>query len=106
MIRDGQEIYVPMLEAGINWYEARGAGEFYLGGEREVRIRLESFFTKDVRYSVLRCDGFPERPDRCTRVRLEISMKDASSITCRAYDLGFGDIYRAEGDMVEATISL
>ena len=62
MIRDGQETYIPLLEAGINWYEAKGASEFYLGDDREIRIRLESFFTKDVRYSVLRCDGFPKRP--------------------------------------------
>ncbi|MBQ9361232.1 MAG: hypothetical protein IJT96_09390 [Lachnospiraceae bacterium] len=104
MIRDGQETYIPLLEAGINWYEAKGASEFYLGDDREIRIRLESFFTKDVRYSVLRCDGFPKRPARCTRVRLEVAMKDNSCVSCKAYDLGFGDIYKSSGDTVETEV--
>ena len=104
MIRDGQETYVPLLAAGTNWYEAKGAGEFYLGADKEIRLRVESFFTKDVRYSVLRCDGFPKRPDGCTRVRLEVSMKDASSVTCKVYDLGFGDIFRSSGARVETEV--
>lgn len=104
MIRDGQEVYVPLLNAGINWYEAKGACEFYLGSDKEIRLRIESFFTKDVRYSVLRCEGFPKRPEGCTRVRLEISMKDASSVHCTAYDLGFGDIFRSSGVKVETEV--
>lgn len=104
MMRNGQETYVPILEAGVNWYEAKGAGEFYLGEDKEIRIKLESFFTKDVRYSVVRCDSFPKRPDRCTRVRIELSMKDSSSIICRAYDLGFGEIFKTRHDQVETEI--
>ncbi|MCR5773970.1 MAG: hypothetical protein K6G42_02675 [Lachnospiraceae bacterium] len=104
MLRDGQEIYVPLLEAGINWYDARGKCEFYLGEDKEIRLKIESYFTKDVRYSVLRCDSFPGRPVRCTRVRLEVSMKDASCILCKVYDLGFGDIYRSAGDTAVAEV--
>ncbi|MBQ7583399.1 MAG: hypothetical protein IJT24_02210 [Lachnospiraceae bacterium] len=104
MMSNGQEIYVPILEAGVNWYEAGGAGEFYLDTDREIRIRLESYFTKDVRYSVVRCDSFPKRPKGCTRVRLEVSMKDPSCVVCRAYDLGFGDIYRTSQESVETEI--
>ncbi|MBO5550539.1 MAG: hypothetical protein J5966_01150 [Lachnospiraceae bacterium] len=104
MIRDGQEIYVPVLTAGTNWYEAKGASEFYLGNDMEIRLRIESFFTKDIRYSVLRCDGFPKRPEGCTRVRLEIGMKDASCVVCRACDLGFGDIFKSSGAEVETEV--
>ncbi len=104
MIRGGQEVYVPLLDAGVNWHEAKGACEFYLDIDREIRIRLESFFTKDVRYSVLRCDTFPKRPGKCTRVRLELSMKDSSCVVSKAYDLGFGDMFRSFGDMVETEI--
>ena len=104
MMRNGQETYIPLLEAGVNWYEAKGSSEFYTDADREIRVRLESFFTKDVRYSVLRCDSFPKRPDRCTRVRLEVSMKDSSCILCRAYDLGFGDIFGPAQDAVETEI--
>lgn len=104
MMRNGQEVYVPLLDAGVNWHEAKGACEFYLDTDREIRIRLESFFTKDVRYSFLRCDSFPKRPGRCTRVRLELAMKDSSCVLCRAYDLGFGDLFRSFGDIVETEI--
>lgn len=104
MIRDGQEIYVPLLEAGIHWYEAHISTEFYLGDDKEIRLKLQSFFTKDVRYSVVRCETFPERPSRCTRVRLELEMKDNSCIICRAHDLGFGEIYRSSGDIIEQEV--
>ena len=106
MVRDGQETYVPLIDAGTNWYEAKGVGEFYLGEDREIRIRLESFFTKDVRYTVLRCDGFPKRPAGCTRVRLEVSLRDPSVIECTAYDLGFGDIFKSAGDKVFTEITI
>ncbi len=104
MIRNGQETYVPLLNAGVNWYEAKGEGEFYLDSDREIRLRLESFFTKEVRYSVVRCDRFPLRPSKCTRVKLEVSMKDASCISLKVYDLGFGDIFRTSQESVEAEI--
>ena len=45
MIRNGQEIYVPLLEAGTNWYEAKGSSEFYMDSDHEIRVKLESFFT-------------------------------------------------------------
>jgi hypothetical protein len=104
MIRDGQEIYVPLLEAGIHWYEAHISTEFYLGDDKEIRLKLQSYFTKDVRYSVVRCESFPDRPAKCTRVRLELEMKDNSCILCRAYDLGFGEIYRSSGDVIEQEV--
>ena len=101
---NGQETYVPMFCAGINWYEAKGAGEFYLDSDREIRIRLESYFTREVRFSAIRCDTFPKRPSGCTRVRLEVKMKDSSCLLCRVYDLGFGDIYHTSQEMVETEI--
>lgn len=106
MIRNGQEIYVPLLEAGTNWYEAKGSSEFYMDTDQEIRVKLESFFTRDVRYSVIRCDSFPSRPAGCTRVRLEASMKDSSSILCKTFDLGFGDIFGPSPDAVETEIFL
>ena len=74
--------------------------------DQEIRVKLESFFTRDVRYSVIRCDSFPSRPAGCTRVRLEASMKDSSSILCKTFDLGFGDIFGPSPDAVETEIFL
>ena len=106
MITDGQEIYHPLLSAGVNWYEANGETEFMLGEDQEIRIRVENYFTKDIRYSVIRADAIPKRPDRCTRMRLKVSMKDASTVHCEAIDLGFGEIFRTAGDSLEADIYL
>ena len=104
--QDGQETYVPLIEAGVNWYEAGGMTEFMLGEDQEIRIRMENFFTKDIRYSVIRADAFPKRPDRCTRVRLKVSMKDVSTMHCVAEDLGFGEIFASSKEAVEADIYL
>ncbi len=103
---DGQEVYVPLIDSGINWYEAKGMTEFMLGEDQEIRIRMENFFTKDIRYSVIRADAFPKRPDRCTRVRLKVKMTDVSTMHCEAEDLGFGEIFASSGEAVEADIYL
>ncbi|MCR5746813.1 MAG: hypothetical protein K6G03_03825 [Lachnospiraceae bacterium] len=104
MITDGQEIYWPILTAGVNWYEANGETEFMLGEDQEIRIRVENYFTKDVRYSVIRGDSFPKRPDRCTRMRLKVYMVDVSTVHCEATDLGFGEIFKSSGEVVSAKI--
>ena len=38
--------------------------------------------------------------------RLEASMKDSSSILCKTFDLGFGDIFGPSPDAVETEIFL
>ena len=103
---DGQEVYRSLIDAGTNWFEASKVTEFMLGEEREIRIRVASYFSRDERISVIRTDSFPKRPDRCTRVRLEVKMKDAEDLICTAYDLGFGDIYASSGESVTAAIEL
>lgn len=103
---DGQETYLGLVYAGSNWYDAKRELEFMLGEDREIRIRIESYYTTEVRYSVIRAEEFPQRPDKCTRVRFCFEMKDTDLMEIEAYDLGFGEIYRSSGNVIKTRVYL
>ncbi len=101
---DGQETYLGLVNAGTNWFDAKGEVEFMLGDDREIRIRIESYFTTEVRYSVIRAEDFPKRPAKCTRVRFHMEMKDTDLMECEAADLGFGEIFNSTGKIIKAKV--
>ena len=51
-------------------------------------------------------EGLPDRPDRTTRLRVVLSMPSANSLRVQISDLGFGEIFPAEGGVWEKTFAV
>ena len=104
--REGCEKVIWAVDAGNSWYDAKAEKEVLLGSDREVIVVLHSVSSKNERNTVLRLDWIPERPDHCSRVRLEFFFKSVSKLAIRITDLGFGELFRSTGIMKEEIIDL
>ena len=106
MIREHKSRLI-LIPPGQYWYGAGAYAEVmpreqdYLDILVEPMERRES--SRTVRVSL---SGFPRRPERCTKLAVEVSFTDAEHLKVRVTDLGFGDLFPAEGTVAEETIHL
>ena len=102
----GEELYVALVDAGVNWYEAVAKYDFILAGEPVIPIIVTPLDGKDVRVIRIELHGIPVRPARATRVTVRISFKSEQLAVVRVYDLGFGEMYSSSGKVWDQEIPL
>ncbi len=93
----GKETYYPLVNAGINWYEAHHVCEFILNGERELRVLSQPMAEGEKVVHMMRFPGLPSRPERATRLRMTVWFSSATCCHIEVEDLGFGGLYRSSG---------
>ena len=93
----GKETYYPVVSAGINWYEAHHTCEFIPDGERSVSLITRPMTGGLEVTHVLRLTGFPDRPNRATRLRLTVYFTSPDCCVTEVEDLGFGGFYKPSG---------
>lgn len=87
MFRQGEETYVALLDAGVNWYEAEHTFTFYQRGDNE----LELIFTpltggEQQRVKIVLEDMLPGM----SRMSARIFLTDVKTLVLEIEDLGFG----------------
>ncbi len=92
-----EEIYLPLVDAGINWYDVRVRKEIYLGREKELRLLLTPLTGRNEHYAIVRLSDIPPRPEHATRIRVSLSMDCEDFIRVTVEDLGFGEIFPGSG---------
>ena len=101
--RQGEESYQPLLDAGINWYEAQNTTEFYLLEGRAVEILITSLTGKGSRIARI----VPEElQEGITRLRIHVEMKDETHLQVELEDLGFGEFRGATHHIWKEEIEL
>lgn len=87
IFRRGQDSYYALLDAGVNWYEAEGALEFYLQDGNRIELMLTSVIGGNNRLAAINLEGLPEG---CCRLRMHLHLKDEKHLLVEIEDLGFG----------------
>ena len=101
--RQGEESYQPLLDAGINWYEAQNDMEFYLLEGRDVEILITSLTGKGSRIARI----VPEElQEGITRLHIRVEMKDETHLQVELEDLGFGNFRTATHHIWKEEIEL
>lgn len=106
LLRSGSEVYDPIVDAGVNWYDVNETREVLLGREKEVRLVLTPLTGKNARYAVIRLYDLPDRPERCSRIRIKLSMKSDNVMSIKIIDLGFGELFPSTGRSFQEEITL
>ena len=76
-----------VVDAGINWYEAKNTMEFYLLEGRAVEILITSLTGKGNRIARI----VPEElQEGIIRLRISVEMRDDTHLKVELEDLGFG----------------
>ena len=102
----GQDSYLVLLNAGVNWYEIKAAAEFILAENNELTFRISSLTGNVVYDETMVLDELPERKIGTTRIRLEMKMVSENTIWVEVADLGFGEFYPSTGKKWEKEIVL
>ncbi|MDO4265388.1 MAG: DUF5716 family protein [Eubacteriales bacterium] len=89
-----REERILLTEAGTPWTEAGGRVEVIPSRQDYIGIDIvpvdKSRKQKNVKIPLM---GFPTRPDRCTRVQIELSFSSARKLKLCLRDKGFGEIF-------------
>jgi hypothetical protein len=97
---------VTLAEEGETWYEINKSIEVIPEGEAELEIILKNIMTRDVIREKIRLKQLPDRPDRMTRLEINLTCKDKSTGIITVNDLGFGEIFPETGRIMEFSIEI
>lgn len=106
VVRRGNDAYLALLDAGVNWYEAQKECEFLLEEKNTFSLRITPLNGKEVREVSVTLNGLPARPARTTRIRMKVDMTDAVTVRISMEDLGFGEFFPATHKFWEETFEL
>ncbi len=112
ILRQGRESYYALLDAGINWYEARHTAEIYVQGGNELALTITPLVWKPpeskealsgsrtvkIRLEGLACPA--------ARIRLHVEMESENCLLVEAEDLGFGQFRMPEGQVWRETVEI
>ena len=103
LMRRGEETYLALLDAGVNWYNAHAELEFYLREEKELELIITDLTGRGVREERILLDGLP---GDMGRMRMELYLPRENVLVAELEDLGFGEYRASEGRRWTQEISL
>ncbi len=95
VVRRGIDSYFALLDAGVNWFEANNEFEFILESGDSFMVLVTPLNGKDVEMVEVNLNGLPARPERTTRLYLQVDMISENKVQLRIEDKGFGEIFPA-----------
>lgn len=97
VMREGEDAYMALLDAGKNWYEVSKECDLILDNEDTIQMQVTPVDGKKVRELQFYLDGCPKRPPRATRIHMEVRMLSETRLYVKVTDLGFGEFFPASG---------
>lgn len=99
VLRQGEDSYLALLDAGINWFDAKKECEFILENGSEISVLVTPLNGMQAQEVVLHMDGLLERPKKTTRIHMKIYMNGEHKIIVELTDLGFGELFPSSGQV-------
>ncbi len=97
--------FLPLIDAGESWYDAKGECEVILDGEPEIEFYIQRPESREAHTEVLELTDLPARENRTTRLRIEARPISDVAVSITITDLGFGEISPSSGKNWEHTIT-
>ena len=99
MITDqsGRQKYYPVMDAGVNWYDAKKSWDILLEDENKLRFIITPLNNRNRREAVMTLENINVKEDMFTRVRLSIEFLSQNHFTISAHEMGFGEFLESQG---------
>ena len=104
MLVMGSRAYHPLISAGSNWYESSASCELILDRREDLVLSISSMETGEKKKVCMSLPGLPQRPNRTTRLLLELRYQSPKECRITVRDLGFGDMFPAQKKVWTETI--
>ena len=85
------------MDAGNNWYETSAEFDIILESGNTVEFVITPLTGENVSSRLITLEGLPERPQRTTRLNIQIEMSAVNQAVVTVTDMGFGEIFRSSG---------
>ncbi len=106
VLRQGEESYYALLDAGVNWYEARCSCEFYVRRKALVGLVITPLIAGTVTQVPIALKGLPLQTGtgageggacELARIRMQLYLEGENQLCVELEDMGFGEIRPAAG---------
>ncbi|MDO4273023.1 MAG: DUF5716 family protein [Eubacteriales bacterium] len=100
----GSPTYYPLIEAGNNWYECKAYCEFILDDTQELVFVVSTFGEQEKKRVAMQLPGLPKRPNKTTRLSLDLQYVSRKECRITVKDLGFGEMYPGSGKIWKESV--
>jgi len=104
--QDGMIKEVVLTKEAVPWYEVNESVEVILDAEQEIEIYLKNIMSREIVKKKLLLNNLPERPNRMTRLLINLTCLERTTAKINVMDLGFGAIYEGTDRSWELTFEL
>ncbi len=106
VVHKGQELSITLAAAGDSWKDTGAILEVIPEKQNTVELEITPFDSKKKRAVTLMLEGFPKRPEKTTKVRVEVSFLDEKTMRVVLTDRGFGELFPATDARVVQEVML
>jgi hypothetical protein len=103
---DGTLQEILLTNAAVPWYEVNEDIDVIPDEATDIEIVIRNIMTKEIIRERILLNNLPKRPNRMTRLNINITCVDKASIKLVISDMGFGDIYPATGKLSEYLLDI
>lgn len=96
-LRHGEDSYLAILDAGVNWYEAKNDFDVILESGDSISFVITPLTGGKIQEKAVILDGIPERPRSTTRLRIHAEMISVNQLSLEIMDMGFGELFKSSG---------
>ena len=106
VMHKGQETSVVLAAAGDQWYERVAVLDVIPENQKSVDFVVTPLDAKKAKRVSIPLEGFPERPDRTTRVHIQVKFLDEKTMDVHVRDQGFGELFPSSGVQLRQEVML
>lgn len=106
VLHRGQETNVVLAAAGDSWYERRAVVDVIPEAQETIDFVITPVDSKKKRIVTIPLEGFPRRPEKTTRVNIQIAFLDGRTMDVRLKDEGFGELFPASDAQIRQEVML
>ena len=106
MLNGLDEDYVPILDAGVGWFEAKAELDFMLLEGSEIPFIITPMMGSGEKIIEVGVEGFELRKRGTVRLHMSVWMESEKTLILRIRDDGFGDFFPPEEEIWEKVIEL
>lgn len=103
---DNPVVMIPLIEAGVQWFEASGRTELILRDTDKIVLYISYLNRNNPIKAELTLPGLSLGENRITRISLEVKMTGENTVLFKVWDMGFGEIFTSSGKDWEQVLNL
>ncbi len=106
VLHRGQETDVTVAAAGDCWYDRVSVIDVIPDRQNTVDFVVTSMDSRKKKLISIPLEGFPKRPDRTTRVQIQVMFLDERTMEVTLRDHGFGELFPASNALIRQEVML